>query len=590
VAATFLLLRFLNPNSGQNWNGRVWWHWFALGLLIGANTNLHPTTGITFTLTVGLIALAGWRRYRQPSIAYFGSLVIGVIITSAPIIFNVVGKSGQSLALSSEDFHAFAAAFSERVFMLPNSAHHLLAFSGEQQYLIGYAWLPLTLIPWLLLKTNRRSWTTLFFVAVQLAYSWLLINNIDKLVDVLIVAVAGAFFCWRWWNRDEDQEFVYYEMIAAIVGVSFFAVFFLRTIWETFEVWSLTTIVAELLRGGRLLTLPFYLIGARLAFQTARTTNHGEVRWLVVLAVLSVLIPLSPWHIPLLALLIFHQRFAEWRQRGLVQKTIYTGLITALSIYVVCQVVTRQDPTVVAILAAVVVSLAYYGLSRFRFQALTVHVAIVLGILAALVVFTLLDVVSPTRFLNDSPWYVQTLRGTPDFITFLVGSAVGFGLWLVFRPYLRQRLSDPFLWICASLIAVILVQSVGFFQYTLKPRTVAPPAIVQAGLWAKDNTPVNALFYDTFDTGSSFRTWAQRSVTHGWKETGLVGYSQPLDLEPLMVRYNRILTNSQDAEDVLDLADELGADYIIRDNRSPLDLPVVYSNDELMIYEVSSSG
>ncbi len=589
VAATFLLLRFLNSHSDPRlMNGRAWWHWLLLGLLIGATTNLHPTTGIAFAITVGLTALAGWRRYHQPTISYLVILVIGVLVTSLPIIVNVVGGAGLRFERSPEDFRTFSAAFNQRVFMLPNPAHHLRAFSGEQQYLIGYLWLPLTLIPWMLIKTNRRSWTTLVFVAVQIAYSWLLINNIDKLVDVLMVVVAGAFFLWRWWSREEDQELVYYELIAAIVGVSFSMVFFLRTIWETFEIWSLTTIVAELLRGGRLLTIPFYLIGARLAFHTARATDRSEVRWLVAMAVLSVLVPLSPWHVVLLALLVFRDRLDEWRQRGLPYKAAYAGGITAVSVFMICQVVARQDPTSLALFVGLLVAAAYYGLSRLPLHERTIRAGIILSAAVILVVLTLLDVVSPTRFMNDSPWYVQTLRGTPDFITFLLGGVVGLSLWLIFKPYLPHRFTPPFYWVCTSLIVVMLVQSVGFFRYTLRPNTQEPPAIVQAGLWAKENTPVNALFYDTFDNGSNFRPWAQRSITNGWTELGLVGYSQPLELAPLTERYERILAHSQNAEDVLMMADELGADYIIRDRRSPLNLPLVYSNDELSIYQFTT--
>ncbi len=64
---------------------------------------------------------------------------------------------------------------------------------------------------------------------------------------------------------------------------------------------------------------------------------------------------------------------------------------------------------------------------------------------------------------------------------------------------------------------------------------------------ARERNSADALFYDTAGDGSDFRLWSQRSITHRWKEMALVGYSQPLDLAPLVERYKRIVAYSMAA-------------------------------------------
>jgi hypothetical protein len=108
---------------------------------------------------------------------------------------------------------------------------------------------------------------------------------------------------------------------------------------------------------------------------------------------------------------------------------------------------------------------------------------------------------------------------------------------------------------------------------------------VQAARWAQTNTTLEALFFDTAGDGSLFRLWSLRSVTHGWKELGLVGYARPAELADTLERYRRIMAASDAPGDALATASELDADYIIRRADAPLNLPEVYRNDELVIYE-----
>lgn len=601
--ATLLLTRYLNPTSvEQHFNGEAWWHWLVLGTVIGTAANLHPTTGITLALAAGIVATAARRHNRNPTLPHLLMLITGAFIAAVPIVLNVV--SGSNTELTSADFESFVSAFQARISMPPYSDSRLEALTQEWLYLLGFLWLLLTLVLWFLAKLNRRSWAALLFVGVQLTYVWLLVKNPDEYLDALMVIVAGGFFAWRWWAQDEEREMLFYEMIAAIVGVSFVLPLLLRVVWLELEIWSLTTIVAEMSRGARLLTIPFYLIGSRLALHLAQQPKQRDTLWLIFVAVLAILVPLSGWHVVLLLVFIFQARLRSYT-------AIYAGLVTAVSAYIVYQIVTRADATLVAVIAGVYVAAAVFVLSRLRVPQPAVFILIGAGI--AIAGLTALNVVSPINFTNDSPWYTFALRGSPDFVTFLLGSATGLGLWTIFHLTLNpsslsgERLSggrsltrwsvgdrlrrfDLFTWLVVSLVAVMAIQTVGLIRFSLRAADPGlTPALVQAAQWAEANTAPGALFFDTAGNGSQFRLWSQRSITHGWKELGLVGYARPTDLASMLERYQRIIAASEAPNDVLAMAEELNADYIIRSDVSPLDLPEVYRNDELVIYQVTNN-
>jgi hypothetical protein len=132
------------------------------------------------------------------------------------------------------------------------------------------------------------------------------------------------------------------------------------------------------------------------------------------------------------------------------------------------------------------------------------------------------------------------------------------------------------------------VQTVGLVTISLRAQPQDMPAIIEAAVWAKDNTDENALFFDSFDNGTRFRLWSLRSVTHGWTELGLIGFARPIDMAPMLERHQSIVAASQDPDEAVSIARDLGADYIIRARNAPLDLPIVYTNDELHIYRLTS--
>ncbi len=601
VWSAFLLMRFLKPVTRGSLDGSAWWHWIVLGILLGLTANLHPLTGLAFSMIAGITLLASWKRTRKPAFHYLITLIFVTVLTALPIVLNVTGRSSRTVQVTSADFHTFAAGFQGYYnAMLPAPIGHLSNFSNQEQIAIALFWLPLTLIPWWLAKPNQRSVAALVFVIAQLAYVWLLIKNLDESVDYLMIIVVGLFFIWRWWVKDEQQEMIFYEMMAAVTCVSFFLLILLRLIWLNFEIWPLTTVVSGLARGARLHTVPFYLIGARLAVHIATHVKRRDLLWLIFIGILSLLVPLSPWHGFLALLLLFADRISQWRVKTLENFALWAGSVAAVSVYVVYQIVTRHDANLPALIVGIMVAFSTYVLMRLNVDEPKRWVILLIGFAAAIVPLTVFDIVSPLHFTNDSPWYVQALRGAPDFITFLLGSTLALGLWLLFgqpwRPHsaspstasaLFSLLRQPFILTSIALLAIITIQTMGLMTISLRRQPQDMPAIVAAAEWARQNTDENALFFDSFDAGTRFRLWSLRSITHGWKELGLLPFARPIDLAPMIDRHEQIVAASHDPDDVVAAARDLGADYIIRGHNSPLDLPVVYTNDELDIYRLA---
>ena len=597
VLAALLLVRYLMVTDTRHFSGRAWRHWLILGLLVGAAANFHPTTGISLALVAGLVGIIERRRSKHPSFLFLSVMAIGTLVTAAPIVLNVAGGTRTSLTL--ESFETFVNAFQARISMPPYSGSRLKSLTQEWLYLLGFLWLLLTLVFWILARPNRRSWAALIFVGIQIAYTWLLIKNADAYLDTFIVVVAGALFVWRWWAKDEGREMLWYEMIAAIVGVSLVLPLLLRVGWLEWEVWSLTTIVAELPRGARLLTIPLYITGARLAVHIAQQPMGRDTKWLLFMALLSVLVPPSVWHLVLVLIFVIRERLRAY-------PPVYAGAVTAVSASIIYMIVTRTDGTLAALAAGIYVMLAIGLLTRLHVPQMAG--VILLGAMAAIVALTALNLIAPISFTNDSPWYTFALRGSPEFVTFLLGGAGGLGLWMVLNKpshlaplpqgegrktervgWLSRVLPhDLFGWLVVALIGVMAVQAVGMVRFSLRtsdPTTI--PALVQAGQWAEANTDLDALFLDTVGDGSEFRLWSLRSVTHGWKELGLVGYARPLDLAPMLERYRRIMAESETEAGVLAIAAELDADYIIRSADAPLELAEAYRNDEVVIYRIA---
>lgn len=264
VLAIYLFIRLLSVEDPLHQRA---WPWAILGLLLGVVAELHPATGLSSAIAVGITALASWQRLKQPAYMSIVLLVVGTLVSSAPILWNVSSATRVPSGESSPDFESFLTAFrglfilSDRVFMLPyhNFWTRLAMLPDELQFTFGLLWLPVTLFAWYGMRRNQHSWLAVLFACAQLFYTWLWVKGIHSIWFIIPVFL----FLWRWWEKDEAREMVLFEIMAGIIAASFFLPVVLYAIWVNLEVWSITTVVAELSRGTRTLTLVFFLTIAR---------------------------------------------------------------------------------------------------------------------------------------------------------------------------------------------------------------------------------------------------------------------------------------------------------------------------------------
>jgi len=127
-------------------------------------------------------------------------------------------------------------------------------------------------------------------------------------------------------------------------------------------------------------------------------------------------------------------------------------------------------------------------------------------------------------------------------------------------------------WAWASLaLLLVMLNGVRVMSWPVvdeRHNAQAAPPLVQLALWAKDNTPSDAVVAYASTQSlpfamSQFRYYAQRAVSHSNKDLSMVAYSHIEDLPALYERQRHIVALSATPQGTLQLMEELEADYIV---------------------------
>jgi hypothetical protein len=145
--------------------------------------------------------------------------------------------------------------------------------------------------------------------------------------------------------------------------------------------------------------------------------------------------------------------------------------------------------------------------------------------------------------------------------------------------------------LAAVFMAVLSAQSITDNRHSV----AVTPDLVLAADWAKVNTPRDSLFYfasasppHSMDM-SQFRVYAERSVSHSYKDLSMVAYSHAADLVRLTSRQEYLEDLARTPEGIRIAAREIHADYIllkIYEASAPPEWVKVYQNAEYAIYRV----
>lgn len=562
--------------------------WIATGIFIGLAAIIHPVTGIAFALAVGMTTLLAWKLIPGRRWLNLVLLIGATFVSALPIVVHTLQHSGgEPIA----DFPAYAEAFNQRVAMFPfdSGFGRIITFSASNQLMIGVLWLPLSLLSLYAMKTNQRSWTVWPYILCQLVYLWLLIDLPNNFLNVVVI--VGIFYAWHWWRRDEENELVWLHMISSMIFVSFTLPILLRAVWLQFELASLTTLVSQLPRGARLLTLPVLIIVARLARNLLDRWKAmpATVIWIELVGLMSVVRLEQGFSafLPLLFLLALRHQQVEWKTSRPVLFSTWLGLSMQLFVSLLI-----RDGGAVSQMVGMIAGGSVWLWLRYRLSTGVVFLGAIASLAIAAMILAMpvanrLDTVNRDAVIAalDSIKRFSD-ASTSDYLFMAV--AVGAALYLLFH---RDKILDvPKLapWMLTPLLIAMGLQVLEAAQIiNLTPETTSEPTEAYVlGNWARENTDPDALFFTQGMSSAEFRFWSQRSITMSHKDLGVfVALSQQNELAALTDRWARFV--SLQGNELVKQAEAIGASYItVPATKEPLSLPMVYRTPNTIVYSL----
>lgn len=532
----------------------------GLGFLAGLAANLHPPSGLfSIQIIFTLIIVFSTRAVSWQTLTRLFWVGIGAVIGGLPTLWAVLAGIVKSRQLTpAGTFQEFADILHWRMrteFPFPPEQMNLAGISLEssRQSLIAILYL-VGMGLWLvaaaglrrrgLLRAGGRplNWLLIGLVGLNLPLAYL----VSAFSALDLILVAAAYWASRLARRDDDTlDRWLLAVLVCAVAYSFAGSAVLGWIWQTFELWSLTSFFGEQARMSRFIYLPLYLFLARWLYLLWQQRQE----WTATIAIIGGLVG---------GLVVRHWHFLDaW---GPAEWGMGLSLI-ALAIAGVWLFVAPPWPAGAKAVLGISVGATTYlwlyiaGLVIFPWLW---GLALVSGGLAVIV-----KTVWPYpawRYLAGAGWLAVVLFGL-------------FGGPLLTPADARAPLHTQ------------AIKALGLYDYGLPSDW---PDSLALYAWAKTQTEPTALFYFN-DRQYEFRFLAQRAVTHSWKDVGGGYYTPPLAIEYYR-RFQQLEAAYEDPDQLLACAQAYGVDYIIaKPEQNPLDLPVAYANDLYRVYAVDKN-
>lgn len=539
-----------------------WWEWPLIALFSGLGANLHPVSGLSF-MEILAISFVLMRGISKKSLGILILMAGGATVGAWPILTSFVKNT--STGIPPVPFERFAQVMRARfgtLFFSPLPRLKFLGFIiGIQErevlvwiYLAGMAIWAIAFVLVKLRKVHSISehglYTALFVLQLPIAY----------LLTWLRATALVVFIVCYWATRNLQSEPELLDrwllvLMAVVVCFSFVASFVLEVIWVRFELWPLTSLIAEQLRTGRFIYPLLFILAARFIQVTVKQLPVGRGFLLVTSAVgLMAFAPSSiPWSI-LASLIILVWRYGRrWIDAHAWIEVLLDAATWALVFRVAFLII--ATPT-----------------SRAGWLALCLA--------GGYALFTLC-------------WRYFGYWGQ---IAFGIGAALLFAYSIVsggytYGPPISSWTAD---FASAPSRLWVRVSPVGLSQIPEEHQDR-----LELYDWAREHTDIDSLFYyDSLERTENgivyppvdcieFRFQARRSVTHCWKDLGLAYYTRERLVE-LYDRYQKLQGAYEDTVRLLTYAREEQADYLVMSSSRgiQLDLPVVFENSRYVVYQL----
>ncbi len=255
---TLILLNLLERPSG--------YRGAALGLVLGLATNLSPVSGFHFfLLLLAMLCLTLGNSYRGWQT--IGAMVIMTMVGASPMTLNYLNNSGKAID-NNVTFEAFRKVIAENycLFFCPQVAEwHLVNLTLTTTELYGLLWSYVTLFMlffggyvwgyqyW----PGLVKWGWLGSGLIAVAYAYMLVSFHNTFLFVLVIFYLGYRFQQGSYSSLDSRLII---LMSLIVLYSFVGFYFLTTIWQNFEVWSLSSLIINYARSAGFAYLPIYLL------------------------------------------------------------------------------------------------------------------------------------------------------------------------------------------------------------------------------------------------------------------------------------------------------------------------------------------
>ena len=277
----------------------TWLKGAGLGFLLGLFTNLHPVSGLhsLMLLSGALILLHGHRLQ-----GWLTALALGVLalVGAWPVTSNYLQNSGRAVA-GAIQFDQFSQIVSNRysLFFFPGTFRWpLFDMALTRPLLDGLVWfyLGLAFAAFIIYFWGRHRqptlvrWAFLIGGLISLAYGHMMVL-FDTVFLFAVVALYLVYCFWRAGYPRLTQWLL--ALLGLIVLYAFVGYYLLTYMWQTFEVWPLTSLLIEYARAGRFIYLPLYLLagqaGVALGQEVKRVwPNHDPFVSLTVALILGL--------------------------------------------------------------------------------------------------------------------------------------------------------------------------------------------------------------------------------------------------------------------------------------------------------------
>jgi hypothetical protein len=530
---TILMFRWLQSEQ--------WWHWPLLLLFTGLSANLHPVSGLGFAqlLLSIFVVVRGISKRNLVILCGAGAAAMAGVW---PTLANFLRAT--SIETVSVPFASFHQVMLERIVTLFFSDlppftlfRHSLSLSERQILAWAYSF---GLIAWGILYLLSRStkWRFLprgklhgLLFALQLPIADLLTND-HATALVIIVAFYGIF---RGLEAKLDRWNLGLLTLACVF--SYLGAYFFGLIWARFELYSLTSFMAEQPRISRFVYLPLFVFSARF-LQATMERLPGKIGMLILASTVCLfwVAPNSILWSFLVGLVTLAWKYNQkWAGNTWIEVSLNVATWT-LAARMGLSVLSIPHGDWLALCVGMLCSLVMIGpRTDWRHRDLTIGVSTALLILGAA--------------LSVAVWGPSWV----DNFTSIPGR-----MWAWISPTDRSQLSEG--------------RQAAFSLYD----------------WAREQTKVDSLFY--YDS-LEFRFRAQRSITHCWKDIGAAYYTK-VRLVEFYDRYQKLQRAYEDPARLLAYAREYKADYIVTTHAQgiQLHLPVAFENSVYKVYSVESGG